>query len=208
MGSSANVCVACGVVLRPTSTRCPVCTTEVVAGAVRRTPEPLDAAAVLVDPRRQRISRGLVEVSAALIIAGLVLSLGSDSTWGVLSAALYATIATLSAPKPVAAVTRRRASTADQAVLRQDIATGPSRAAAGGRAFQTEVEDVMPTYLITAFGLFFAVVFPVAAFVGSRSVQGRVAVGLALAGAIAAWVFRSRRETDAAGFPGRNVPID
>jgi len=174
--------VACGVVLRSTTTRCPACGTDVVAGATPTRVADLDAAAVLIDPGRQQLTTVFRATGVALLVIAAVLSIATPVWWAVALAALYVVHANVTAPR----------------ILRAPV---PGRAVVG------DSEDFFRSELASmALGLFLGIIVPIAGFLTTDDLRGRTAMLVVLVSTVATWIFRSRRESDADGFAGRGVP--
>lgn len=176
----SHECVACGVLLRPTTTTCPACGTDVVEGATS-TRVDLDAAALLVDPGRQQLTTGFRLTGIALLVIAAVLSIATPMWWAVALAVIYVAHANLTAPRPL-------------------------RASAPGRAVVGADDDLFRSELFSnGLGFLLGVVAPVAAFLTTDDLRGRVAMLVVLVSTIATWIFRSRAESDAEGFDARVV---
>ena len=178
MEAGSHECVACGTVLRATTVRCGACGTDVVEGAVPTRSATFDAAAVLVDPARQRTTALLLRLGLALVVIGSLLSIGTSAWWGLIGAVVYVGYAALTAP----------------AVLSDPAATGGGAGMAG--------------FANVGLGLSFGLAFPLAALLLTDSARGKVAMGVLVASTLVTWTFHARRETDAEGFGSVGVPTD
>ena len=184
MEVGSHECVACGVVLRASSVRCPACGTDVGAETERDRGGALDASAILVDAGRQQLTDRLRAVAVGILLVAIALSIATSAWWGVAGAVVYAVFAIPTAPKPL------------------------SGAPGGQPTYEDLDRGTQSSMIAIGFGFLLGIVIPGVAMVTTEDPRGRAAALLAIVATVVVLVFRSRRETDADGFTGRGVPID